>query len=722
MFNHYMDVARRSPWSELTRIAGRRVYRTLRNALVPEDTDLEPRVHSSIAAWSDEQVRAAVSAVSSCWCSTRQREDTLTALRAIPGACRRALERAEAAAQRTFNVFGTEVRFGESGPIDWSWDPLSGERYPRQPISRLQVIREGMDPKYPWALGRMDQLLALGQGYWVESDAARRERYAAQFVAQVSDFLDSNPVGRGIQWACTMEVALRAANLAQALQMFADAPVVREPAFLRRALGALEQHAHFVEHHLEDDWLVPNNHLISDYVGLLVVGALYPALPGSREQVERALRGLQRQMELQVHEDGMSFEGSVPYHRLSVELFTLAYVVAHGCGLAFGTRFTHRLRRMFEVSRDYCSERGAAPQIGDNDSGRVIPLCDRPSLEHGYLPLLGAVLFGDSALKAPGAELPDEAAWLLGEHGHQCFSRIRGGAEPRSFSSPKSGLHVLRGAGAVLTVSAGPVGQRGLGGHSHNDRLSFELHLAGHPVIVDPGTATYTRDSALRNAFRSTAAHNTLEIDGHEQSPFQATRLFSLPDHGGCEVRAFEPGPRTERLVARHRGYAALPSPVQVERTFVLHKDERVLSVVDAIEGRGRHRLVLRLHLPDEQVRLRPITPQERQRVAHLGVPPDSVGPLAAELGPADGVRAIVLFSNPLRLSTGPARYSPGYGEVRNCQVVLASIEAEVPLRLGTWVLLPEGALTCESVSSRHASPTPSSRATHCESSTSSRG
>ncbi|MFY0523475.1 heparinase II/III domain-containing protein [Archangium gephyra] len=687
MFNHYMEVARRSPGSELTRIAGRRVFRALRNVLVPEDTGAEPRVHPAIAAWSDEQVRAAVSAVSSCWCSTRQREGTLTALRAIPGASHRALERAEAAARRTFNVFGTEVRFGESGAIDWSWDPLSGERYPLQPVSQLQIIREGMDPKYPWALGRLDQLLALGQGYWVAEDTARRERYAAQFVAQVSSFLDANPAGHGIQWACTMEVALRAANLAQALQMFADAPAVREPAFLRRVLGALEQHARFIEHHLEDHWLVPNNHLISDYVGLLVAGALYPALPGAQSQVARALHGLRRQMELQVHPDGVSFEGSVPYHRLSVELFTLAYVVAGGAGLSLGARFAHRLRRMFEVSRDYCSERGLAPQIGDNDSGRVFPLCDRPSLVHGYLPLLGAVLFMDAGLKARDTGLPDEAAWLLGAHGHECFNRLRGQAEPRSFSSPESGLHVLRGAGAVVTVSAGPVGQRGLGGHNHNDRLSFELHLAGHPVIVDPGTATYTRDPALRNAFRSTAAHNTLEIDRQEQSPLQATRLFSLPDHGGCEVLAFEPGPRTERLVARHRGYAALHAPVQVERTFVLHKDARVLAVRDAIEGKGRHRLVLRLHLPDEQVRLRPITPEERQRVAQAGVLPDTVGPVAAELGPEGAIRAVVLFSLPLRPGTAPARYSPGYGEVRDCRVVLGSIETEVPIRLGMWVL-----------------------------------
>ena len=53
-----------------------------------------------------------------------------------------------------------------------------------------------------------------------------------------------------------------------------------------------------------------------------------------------------------------------------------------------------------------------------------------------------------------------------------------------------------------------------MGGHSHNDKLSFELHLGGRPVIVDPGMGTYTREPALRNAMRATAAHNTPQLDG----------------------------------------------------------------------------------------------------------------------------------------------------------------------------------------------------------------
>src|SRR5690349_15063443 len=148
-----------------------------------------------------------------------------------------------------------------------------------------------------------------------------------------------------------MEVALRAANLAQALVMFSDAPEARRPEFLVPVLESLAEHTAWVEAHLEDKGAVPNNHLVSNYVGLLVAGLLFPELPDAPRQVARAVAGLQAQVVAQVHPEGTSFEGSVPYHRLAVELFTLAFVVARGLGVDLGSRYEARLHRMYAASR-----------------------------------------------------------------------------------------------------------------------------------------------------------------------------------------------------------------------------------------------------------------------------------------------------------------------------------------------------------------------------------
>lgn len=661
--DYYTALVRLAP-AAVARSAVKRVQGVARQALYRRRERFdEAHIRAAFGASSaDALVERALGGRAPVWCDVSQRESVREALASVTGARERARARALEALHQRFDVFGTCVTFGEGRPVDWAMDPASGHAYPVVPVEQLALLKPGADPKYPWVLGRLDSLVALGQGYWLAEGAAERSRFARAFVAQTLDFLQANPVGHGVQWACAMEVALRAANLAQALLMFADAAEVRRAEFLVPVLCALADHSAWVEAHLEDRGAVPNNHLVSNYVGLLVVGLLFPELPGAPRQVALAVAGLRAELESQVHEDGPSFEGSIPYHRLAVELFTLAYGVARGAGVSLGPAYEARLRRMYGAARAWCSEQGRAPQVGDNDSGRVFPLRDREDLEHGYLAPLGAALFGDAALA--GGEYPDEAAWLLGRAGVERYQVLPQGAPPSSVSFADAGLHVLRGAGAVVTVSAGPQGQRGVGGHSHNDKLSFELHLGGVPVIVDPGTGTYTRDVAMRNAFRGTASHNTLQVDDAEQVPLDAGRPFALTGDTRARVEVFQPGPALARLTVRHDGYRMLAAPVGLERTFLLDKRERALAVLDVLIGTGMHSVVGRLNLPDTRARLRAPTQEEMARALRVPEAPRDFEPLAVELGEEDAPRAVVLFGRGLTPVLEPSRYSPGYGRV----------------------------------------------------------
>jgi hypothetical protein len=686
-FDYYTALVRLAP-AAVAKSAVRRVQGVARQALYRRRYRVdELRILQAYGASSAEELAGKLLETrhTSVWCEHRQRRSVLEALAAIPGARERALERAEAALRQEFRVFGTRVAFGEGRPVDWSLDPLSGYRYPLEPVEQLQLVRPGTDPKYSWVFGRLDSVVALGQGYWAEEDEQARARFARAFVLQTLDFLQANPPGQGVQWACTMEVALRGANLAQALAMFAEAPEVQRPEFLVPVLSALAEHTAWVEAHPEDQGAIPNNHLVANYVGLLVVGLLFPELPGAPRQVALAVKTLRTQMQAQVHADGTSFEGSTSYHRLVVELFTLAQVVALRAGVMLGKDYEERLARMFHATRAWCSEQGLAPQLGDNDSCRIFPLRERADQDHGYLAPLGAALFGDASLA--GGEFPDEAAWLLGKPGLDRFRALAPAPAPASVSFSAGGFHVLRGAGAVVTISAGPQGQRGVGGHSHNDKLSFELHLHGRPVIVDPGTGTYTRDAAQRNFFRSTAAHNTLVVDGVEQAAFEPARLFALPEDARARVEVFQPGVQLDRLTVRHDGYRTLSSPVGIERTFYLDKRERALAVTDRLIGTGAHEVVGRLYLPDAEARLRPASPEEIARALRVPDAPRAFEPLCVELGPEGRTRACVLFASGLTPRLEPSSYSPGYGQVRQALVVTYGARRVPPAWL-RWVVV----------------------------------
>jgi hypothetical protein len=342
---------------------------------------------------------------------------------------------------------------------------------------------------------------------------------------------------------------------------------------------------------------------------------------------------------------------------------------------------------MFLFAQSYCSEAGQAPQWGDNDSGRALPWTDRPSLQHGYLPSLGAALLGAPELKRAGEPLCDEALWLLGRAGLERFEQLEPLAEPRSFSSRAGGIHVLRGTDALVAVSAGRLGQAGQGGHNHNDQLAFELHVRGQPVVVDPGSPTYARDPGVRNAYRSTAAHSTLELDGEEHVVLDERALFRLADACRTELVAADFSAAADRLVAQHCAYESLPGAPVCRRTFLLDKDRRVLTVDDEVRGWGGHAVALPLHFAAADVRLRSLAPWELKRLG------------AAEAEGLEGLGrgvayersgraiAVAIFAPDASIELAPYDYSPGYGETVRACMARVRWTVELPWRCRWWVL-----------------------------------
>jgi len=113
------------------------------------------------------------------------------------------------------------------------------------------------------------------------------------------------------------------------------------------------------------------------------------------------------------------------------------------------------------------------------------------------------------------------------------------------------GLYIYKSCQLYLAVRCGSVGQNGLGGHAHNDQLSFELSVNGCAYIVDPGTYLYTALPDRRNAFRSTSMHNTLVINAHEQNGAFDDRLFLLKDQARAKVDFIN----AEKIDMVHYGY-----------------------------------------------------------------------------------------------------------------------------------------------------------------------
>ena len=127
-----------------------------------------------------------------------------------PGDGERILAAADDACRRRVDLLGSgPVDLGT--PIDWHKDFKSGHSWPVVPCRRLDVLDLGRDSdvKVPWELSRLQWLIPVGQAYLLCGD----ERHAKAVREIITEWATANPLARGVNWACTMDVALRGMTL-----------------------------------------------------------------------------------------------------------------------------------------------------------------------------------------------------------------------------------------------------------------------------------------------------------------------------------------------------------------------------------------------------------------------------------------------------------------------------------------------------------------------------
>jgi heparinase II/III-like protein len=133
-------------------------------------------------------------------------EIVATMQRRFPVEVEAIVARADRSIRGWFSLLGlADINFGV--PCDWLLEPLSGRRGTLEHWSRIKYLDAEVagDKKVTWELNRHQHFVTLGQAYWLTGD----ERYARAFASQVSSWMDANPPNRGINWASSLEVALR---------------------------------------------------------------------------------------------------------------------------------------------------------------------------------------------------------------------------------------------------------------------------------------------------------------------------------------------------------------------------------------------------------------------------------------------------------------------------------------------------------------------------------
>ena len=499
-------------------------------------------------------------------------------------------------------------------PPRWNVDPKTGIEAPLEfglAIDYRNPARVG-DIKYLWEINRHLELVTLAQAWHLTSDA----HYARGARTLVDSWLTQCPYPQGVNWCASLEHAIRLANWAFAWQLLGgDGARIfageRGRGFRSRWLQGIYQHCHFIARHFSRHSSA-NNHLLGEAAGLLIASLTWPLWRESPRWRDQARAELAREALLQTFEDGVNKEQAVWYHHAVADMLLIAGLFARANGCAFGAEYWGALESMLDFLASIMDVSGGVPAIGDADEGVLVRLApagapDPAARPDVYRSLLasGAVLFGRPEFRLKAGELDDKTRWLLGDAAAERFEAVDASRArlPVRRSFPRAGYYVL-GDGLEtsrevrIVADAGPLGYLSIAAHGHADALAFTLTVGGRPFLVDPGTFAYHTERTWRRYFRGTSAHNTVVVDGEDQSVFAGPFLWL--QHAEATVDEFVCSPGLQVLVAHHDGYRRLADPVIHRRTWRYDTASATLAVYDELLCSGEHAVEIFWHFAPE--------------------------------------------------------------------------------------------------------------------------
>jgi hypothetical protein len=434
---------------------------------------------------------------------------------------------------------------------------------------------------------------------------------------------------------------------------------VRGPWLVDMLVGLDRQMTH-VERHLSY-YFSPNTHLTGEALALYVVGTALPELAGSPRWAATGRRVLLDEMDRQILADGGHVERSTHYQRYTLDFYLLATLTARHAGdRDAARRFEDAAGRLADFTRTIAGADGRLPLLGDDDGGMLWPMAGRSCNDVRDSLAVAAAVLNRPGLAAWG--VPEEVHWIAGPRTREVIPYPITAAGSRLLR--ETGYFVARAADDHAVLDVGPHGFRNAG-HAHADALSMTLSIDGRPLLIDPGTGTYTMDAALRDRMRSTASHNTVTLDDRPQSiPAGPFHWQSATD---ARVVACTTSPALDAIEAVHDGYA----PARHRRTVVRTAAAGWLVVDVVAGGRGVHRAAAHWHF------------DPGWRVDHAGTA------LRATHDAGGAVWMLYAGGTPTlhRGDAGGAGWcAPVYGQLVPASTARIGSESEAPFTFVTWI------------------------------------
>lgn len=523
------------------------------------------------------------------------------------------------------NALGCKIQ--NYTPIDWQKDYKSGYRWSEKTWYKDIKFgsKLGVDVKVPWELARLQHLPQLAIFCLVDKNL--KDKNLKEFKYQILDFINNNPPRMGVNWVCTMDVAIRAANMLVAYDMFTqmDEFKILDDEFKQIFSNSIYEHGLHIINNLEIySNGNRNNHYLSNITGLLYIASYLENNDEVNEWLIFSIKEIINEMDYQFYEDGGNFESSTSYHRLGGELMIYATALILSVPNIQSKLSQNYIDKLYKIGRftvDITKENGNVPQFGDNDSGRFFKFSPNGSFitnkeaVNKYLNLKGYTeddelfwdentlnhtniisainsLFDDDIFttniqfeKSFISTLSSNKKLTVQDYSYQKINECGTNNHILEYTNkkeydvslknekvnfiayPNSGIYIFKARNFYLSINIMPLGQNENGGHKHNDSLSYELVINNEEIEKDPGTYLYTAIASERDKFRSINAHNVPIIKEIEHNSYNGS--FALVNESKAYVNYCDS--KSIELTLEYKG-------IHIKRNFTINENSLIIT------------------------------------------------------------------------------------------------------------------------------------------------
>jgi heparan-sulfate lyase len=461
---------------------------------------------------------------------------------------------ADEALEHTFFAHkGYQPSFNYGQDINWKYWPVQ-------------------DNELRWQLHRHKWFTPMGKAYRLSGD----EKYAKEWAFQYMDWIKKNPLvkinkddyemkGKAAEGEAEnarfawrpLEVSHRLQDQTSQFQLFITSPSFT-PEFLTEFL--LNYHKHAV--HILQNYSNQGNHLLFEAQRIMYAGVFFPEFKEAAAWRKSGIDILNREIGVQVYEDGGQFELDPHYHLAAINIFCKALYLAdmNGFRNEFPQKYMDTVENMIMFYLNICFPDYTNPCFSDAKLAKKKEMIKNYKEWHKLYP-------------------ENQTIQYFATEGKQ-------GALPAYLSKGflKSGFFVFRnswGTDAVqMVVKAGPKAFW----HCQPDNGTFELWFNGKNLFPDSGSYVYAGDEEVmkwRNWFRQTRVHNTLTLNDETlETTESATRLW-------------QPEGKEQILVTENQGYKNLK-----HRRSVFFVDNTYFVIVDEAVGTAKGMINLHYQMP----------------------------------------------------------------------------------------------------------------------------